>query len=373
MEFVRFLILTCCAVVSVDCERTSQLAKKVDALENLFWSKMYLVNQAVESSQQEREKIVEQLNELNWTMENVETLKNEGKTVTNVDERPGDQGILKDKIEELSDSLLRIKRGVQEEKVARKNETNTVLQQLEEMLKNHLEMVTKNNLLVINNQNNLFSKIEELTTVQGDLINKVNTLETTLDMHQDEVVNSNEIIQTQLTEVKSTTQDLKSSIIGVGVQLQNVEENTAQILYCNNQLDLDDCLEKYFTEQQHFITEMHQPVSLVGGNTSKEGRVEVKYKGRQGTVCDDDWDDNDAEVVCRMLGYSGGTALQGTHSRFSGGGGKPHHSFGQGTGEILLDNVHCTGSEKSLLDCEHAGIGVDDCDHMEDAGVRCNP
>ena len=45
--------------------------------------------------------------------------------------------------------------------------------------------------------------------------------------------------------------------------------------------------------------------------------------------------------------------------------------FGRGTGGIFLDNLYCTGRESRLVDCSHNGIGVHNCDHSADAGVRC--
>ena len=50
-------------------------------------------------------------------------------------------------------------------------------------------------------------------------------------------------------------------------------------------------------------------IRLADGSTSYEGRVEICIEETYGTVCDDSWDDDDAEVVCRHLGYFGGKLL----------------------------------------------------------------
>ncbi|XP_023675980.1 neurotrypsin isoform X1 [Paramormyrops kingsleyae] len=103
------------------------------------------------------------------------------------------------------------------------------------------------------------------------------------------------------------------------------------------------------------------PLRLVGGLEEFEGRVEVYYNGRWGTVCDDKWDDVDAEVVCRQLGLGGiPKAWSWAH-------------FGQGSGPIMLDAVQCSGNELSLDECAHGGWEQHNCDHMEDAGVSCSP
>ena len=88
--------------------------------------------------------------------------------------------------------------------------------------------------------------------------------------------------------------------------------------------------------------------------------MEMYYNYRWGTVCDDGWDDTDAGVVCRQLGFgSSGTAI--------GSAG-----FGQGSGSIWLNIVTCTGNESTLASCGHLGVGVtSNCHHYEDAGVRC--
>lgn len=44
-------------------------------------------------------------------------------------------------------------------------------------------------------------------------------------------------------------------------------------------------------------------VRLVNGPSASRGRVEIMYRGEWGTICDDNFDQKEAIVVCRMLGY----------------------------------------------------------------------
>jgi len=44
-------------------------------------------------------------------------------------------------------------------------------------------------------------------------------------------------------------------------------------------------------------------IRLVGSQSPREGRLELKVGGRWGTVCDDHFADVDAGVACSMLGF----------------------------------------------------------------------
>lgn len=97
----------------------------------------------------------------------------------------------------------------------------------------------------------------------------------------------------------------------------------------------------------------------MNGGQSSRGRVEV-YDGLGWTsVCDDYWDNVDAMVVCRQLGYS----TDGAIARYSA-------YYGMGSGYISLDNVKCYGNEENLKSCPSSSM-PSNCKHTEDAGVEC--
>ena len=94
-------------------------------------------------------------------------------------------------------------------------------------------------------------------------------------------------------------------------------------------------------------------------NSLSSGRVEVFYNGTWGTICVDSWDLQDAEVVCRQLGYNGASSAP------------VDALFRKGTGPIWLDDVHCEGNETSITQCSHRGWGVHNCGRGKNAGVVC--
>ena len=75
-------------------------------------------------------------------------------------------------------------------------------------------------------------------------------------------------------------------------------------------------------------------------------------------VCDNEWDDNEAGVVCRQLGF--------------GSSGRTLHHQSSGSKEIMPPNFSCSGDELTLLNCSQSGIRMSYCDYFEDAEVACN-
>ena len=219
-KFISNLSIMICLAVFVNSAGKSKLKLKLNALDNLFRSEMYLVNEKLDISRKEREKLLEKFEETMGYLGDRGKTKSKKLPDSTLDEEQGkriailsnDIKKLRDNAErstkdtgELSDSLIRLRWGVLEEKVARKSVTDTVIQQFEEVqknqnvtIKNREEFVTNINRLISNqndyqdemkkslneivniinsvlsNQTDIFNKLDEIFTIQGDLINKVN-------------------------------------------------------------------------------------------------------------------------------------------------------------------------------------------------------
>ncbi|XP_011871663.1 PREDICTED: lysyl oxidase homolog 3 [Vollenhovia emeryi] len=107
------------------------------------------------------------------------------------------------------------------------------------------------------------------------------------------------------------------------------------------------------------LKKLEGAVKLVGGEHAGEGNVEILHNRQWGNICDDEWDDAEANVVCKQLGFNG--AIKAT----------TYSHFGQARRKYWMDNVYCDGAEDELAKCRFDGWGNNDCDSNEAAGVIC--
>ncbi|XP_019919461.2 uncharacterized protein [Magallana gigas] len=97
-------------------------------------------------------------------------------------------------------------------------------------------------------------------------------------------------------------------------------------------------------------------IRLVNGNTTSMGRIEVVTNGVWSTICDSDWDHDDATVVCKQLGLGKyGIAVSNAE-------------FGIGNGPNNIGKIDCRGNETDIMTCSFKKMT---CSHHNDAGVIC--
>ena len=104
-------------------------------------------------------------------------------------------------------------------------------------------------------------------------------------------------------------------------------------------------------------------VLIQDGSDALRGRVEIYHQDtfHWGSVCGDDWDIHDANVVCRQLDL--GEAIEATTGL----------EFGRGERPIIMNRVACRGTEGRLADCPFVCTSYQQCNSSNVAGVVCRP
>uniref|UniRef100_A0A8C7S5K9 SRCR domain-containing protein n=1 Tax=Oncorhynchus mykiss TaxID=8022 RepID=A0A8C7S5K9_ONCMY len=108
----------------------------------------------------------------------------------------------------------------------------------------------------------------------------------------------------------------------------------------------------------HHVT-CSESVRLVGGSGLCSGRVEVKSNQSWASVCEADFDRQDAEVVCGELGCGVPAALQGG-------------LYGGGEGQTWDKEFQCKGKESLLLDCDTSDRENNTCLPGNAVGLTCS-
>ncbi|XP_071964552.1 uncharacterized protein [Antedon mediterranea] len=102
-------------------------------------------------------------------------------------------------------------------------------------------------------------------------------------------------------------------------------------------------------------------IRLADGPNPFQGRLEIYHDESWGTVCSDGWNENNAQVVCRQLGFLGGVLLDNVVNKYP----VPSNI------SIHLSNVVCDGLEPALTECQYNGWSVNGCNHEQDVNVYC--
>ncbi|CAI5666051.1 unnamed protein product [Oreochromis niloticus] len=121
---------------------------------------------------------------------------------------------------------------------------------------------------------------------------------------------------------------------------------------------LRDCATSDYTDQILKLT-CSDSVRLLNGSSLCSGRLEVKSNQSWSSVCEADFDQQDAEVVCRELGCGPPSVLQGA-------------LYGEVEAPVWSKEFQCGGHESALLDCRSSGSARNSCSPGKAVGLTCS-
>ncbi|XP_026109150.1 antigen WC1.1-like [Carassius auratus] len=136
----------------------------------------------------------------------------------------------------------------------------------------------------------------------------------------------------------------------------------------DNEVANINCFEKKNLPQSHLTCSAyphqrqcsnHLPLRLRGRDRRCSGRLEVYHNAVWGSVCDDQWDISDAQVVCRQLGCGAALRADG------------NSTFGAGEGVVWMNKVECRGNEIHLWDCPLSLNNHTDCFRKKLVTLTC--
>ncbi|EDO32339.1 predicted protein, partial [Nematostella vectensis] len=102
-------------------------------------------------------------------------------------------------------------------------------------------------------------------------------------------------------------------------------------------------------------------VRLIGGVLPFEGHVEVYRNASWGTICGSSLSLTSGHVICKMMGYPGVSSTSCCAR------------YGESSGLITMQDLECTGTERSLITCRHSDWSNTTCAHAQEMGVTCKP
>ncbi|XP_026161466.1 scavenger receptor cysteine-rich type 1 protein M130-like [Mastacembelus armatus] len=151
---------------------------------------------------------------------------------------------------------------------------------------------------------------------------------------------------------------------GSAVSVAQKEESSNRFVWLisphcvESKLHLRDCVNSYYSSYLLDLT-CSDFARLVNGTSLCSGRLEVKSNQWWSSVCEADFDQRDAEVVCRELGCGAPLLLQGA-------------LYGEVEAPMWTREFQCGGHESALLDCRSSDSDRNTCSPGKAVGLTCS-